>query len=128
MVAPILLAVRPLPLGCLFHSLTGYWCPLCGGTRATFAMLRGDWAAVPAWNPIAPLVLLLLLAVLLRLVYRVLRERIKDPVAALNALLSPREVLVLVSLLGVFMVLRNTPWLQPWLAAYLGPPTAPVWG
>lgn len=128
MVVSARLGVWPLPAGCLFHALTGYWCPLCGGTRATLAMLRGDWAAVPAWNPLAPLVLLFLLLVLVRLVHRVLRDRLREPVAVLNALLSPREVLVAVVVAGVFTVLRNISALQPWLAAYLGPPTLPAWG
>lgn len=28
--------------GCVLNKLTGYYCPGCGGTRATFALLRGD--------------------------------------------------------------------------------------
>ncbi len=91
-------------------------------------MLRGDWSAVPAWNPIAPFVELLLIVLAARLAYRVLRRRLRGVDAVLNALLSPRETMLLVILLGAFMVLRNTPWLQPWLAAGLGPPTAPIWG
>jgi len=33
-----------LPL-CPLHAATGLWCPLCGATRATHAILHGDVAA-----------------------------------------------------------------------------------
>ncbi|SPT52395.1 Protein of uncharacterised function (DUF2752) [Actinomyces bovis] len=112
----------------MFHALTGYWCPFCGGTRATVSLLHGDWAAALGWNPIAPLVELLLIGLAARLVYRVLRERLRGLDRVLDAFMSPREALVLGVAVAVFTVLRNTPWLQPWLAFLLGPPTAPLWG
>ena len=28
--------------GCKFHSITGLYCPGCGGTRAVFSLLRGE--------------------------------------------------------------------------------------
>jgi Protein of unknown function (DUF2752) len=31
-----------LPL-CPFHSMTGLWCPLCGSTRAGYALLHGQF-------------------------------------------------------------------------------------
>lgn len=33
-----LIEVMPL---CAFHTLTGFYCPGCGGTRATYALLSG---------------------------------------------------------------------------------------
>jgi hypothetical protein len=33
---------------CLFHLITGWDCPFCGGTRAGVAFLHGDFAT--AWN------------------------------------------------------------------------------
>ena len=32
-------------LPCPFHSLTGLWCPGCGGQRALFLLLQGDVVA-----------------------------------------------------------------------------------
>jgi hypothetical protein len=42
---------------CPIHSVTGYLCPGCGGTRALAALLHGDVANAIRWN--AMLVVLL---------------------------------------------------------------------
>ena len=42
---PVLYLVDPnsthVPL-CPLHAMTGLWCPLCGATRASHALLHGD--------------------------------------------------------------------------------------
>jgi hypothetical protein len=48
---------------CPFLVLTGWQCPLCGGTRMGAALLHGDLAAAYAFNPLA-LVALTVLGVL----------------------------------------------------------------
>ena len=40
-------------LPCPFHRLTGWWCPLCGGTRMGAALLSGNVPAAFAFNPMA---------------------------------------------------------------------------
>lgn len=37
-------------IGCPFHELTGWWCPGCGATRATWLLLHGDLAGVVRHN------------------------------------------------------------------------------
>lgn len=37
---------------CPSRTLFGVWCPLCGGTRATAALGRGDVPASLAYNPL----------------------------------------------------------------------------
>jgi hypothetical protein len=49
-------------LPCPFRALTGWDCPLCGGTRMGSALLHGDVATAWAFNPVA-LVGLVVLAV-----------------------------------------------------------------
>lgn len=46
----------PTPL-CPLHALTGIPCPTCGMTRATNALLYGDFAGALKWNPLLTLVL-----------------------------------------------------------------------
>ena len=40
---------------CGFHYLTGRPCPLCGMTRALFALAKGHWTAALHFNSLAPL-------------------------------------------------------------------------
>src|SRR5437879_5394971 len=43
---------------CLFRRWAGIPCPLCGMSRATFALARGDWREVFRLHPLAPLLAL----------------------------------------------------------------------
>jgi len=36
---------------CAFYRLTGWYCPGCGGTRALFALLHGDFVRAIVCNP-----------------------------------------------------------------------------
>ncbi len=46
-------AITGIGLPCPFRALTGWQCPLCGGTRMGDALLHGDlWSALLA-NPVA---------------------------------------------------------------------------
>ena len=44
---------------CPLHGITGWWCPGCGATRASYLLLRGDWASAlhfnAMWVVLAPL-------------------------------------------------------------------------
>ena len=42
-----------LLLVCPLHSLTGWYCPACGTTRALLELIRGHWAAALHLNPLA---------------------------------------------------------------------------
>lgn len=39
---------------CMFHRVTGYYCPGCGGTRAVFTFFRGDIARAFKLHPFVP--------------------------------------------------------------------------
>lgn len=48
-----LYATTGIGVVCPFRALTGWDCPLCGGTRTGSALLHGDVAAAFASNPVA---------------------------------------------------------------------------
>ena len=54
----------PLGFPCPLKTLTGLDCPLCGATRATFALLRGDVAAAFDFNALYVIVLPVVVAAL----------------------------------------------------------------
>ena len=37
---------------CIFHRVTGYYCPGCGGTRAVMAFVRGRWFTSFLYHPL----------------------------------------------------------------------------
>jgi hypothetical protein len=95
---------------CMLYTLTGLYCPACGGTRATYDLLHGDVAGAMARNPAVPV---LLVAVLLWLAFRITYRRRHH--AAAPAVPAWVPVAIGVSAL-VFGVLRNIPgwdWLSP---------------
>ena len=55
-----LFATTGIGVPCPFLALTGWRCPLCGGTRMGAALLHGDLAAAYGFNPAALLTLMAL--------------------------------------------------------------------
>lgn len=49
-------SLRPLRLfgPCMVHLLTGFYCPGCGGTRAVYALLQGQFVRSLVLHPIVP--------------------------------------------------------------------------
>ena len=46
---------------CVLYSLTGIYCPACGGTRAAYDLMHGDVAGAFARNPAVPMLLVAVL-------------------------------------------------------------------
>ncbi|OZE92195.1 DUF2752 domain-containing protein [Rhodococcus sp. 15-2388-1-1a] len=92
-------------LPCPFHALTGLWCPGCGTTRALGDLTRGDLAAAASSNVVA--VVLAVGAVAVWALW--LRARWTARPLVLPRINRP-TVILLIALLTVFTVVRNTPW------------------
>ena len=45
------LLVSLFHMPCIFHLLTGLYCPGCGGTRAVKYLLQGDWKNSLIYHP-----------------------------------------------------------------------------
>ncbi len=92
-------------LPCPFHALTGLWCPGCGATRALGDLSRGDIAAAASSNVVA--VVLAIVAVGVWALW--LRARWTGRPLPRPGVDRPKVVVLLV-VLTVFTVVRNTPW------------------
>ena len=103
-----------LPDLCPVHRFTGLWCPLCGGTRATRALLHGNLAEAVGYNPFAPVVEAL--AVLL-----VLRWLAGRRAGGARPFISAREAVAVFAVAGMFAVVRNLPGMWVHLGPLLGP-------
>ena len=102
-------------LACPFHELTGWWCPGCGATRATWLLLHGDLEGVVRHN-------LLYLPALAFLALRWVHTAAPAATGWLpSAVRSPSAipaaaVQLMVAVVVAFTVARNVPafdWLAP---------------
>ena len=85
---------------CPLHATTGWWCPLCGGTRATRALLSGRLATSLHDNALAVPIIVAIAWALAAWAWP--RLRIRLPAAALWSAIG---------FLALFAVLRNLPGL-----------------
>lgn len=72
--APLLLALNKYPV-CAFLGATGQPCPLCGGTRACAAIVKGDFLAAWQFSPSVMPVLVLAFVHTVQLAYEAWRGR-----------------------------------------------------
>lgn len=100
---------------CPFRALTGLDCPGCGGTRALYALTRGDLALAVDHNLVTTLALPLLgvawaLWLAARLGWRA-RPLVVPPTVAYG----------IAAVFATFFVVRNLPWLPfVWLGSGAG--------
>jgi len=95
---------------CLSLTLTGTYCPLCGGLRAVHDLMLGNVAGAFRMNPLVVLGLPLLALAWWRWVRRALRG-IRATVPAVTW-----PAWVTFGVIAAFWVARNVPALQGWLA------------
>ncbi|WP_236263217.1 DUF2752 domain-containing protein [Actinomyces sp. zg296] len=104
-----------MPDLCPLHRLTGFWCPLCGGTRATASVIDGDLATALAYNPFALATEVVAVLLAARWMARRLAGRPGPLVTSAEAIGYG------VACVG-FLILRNLPGMWARVSPLLGPP------
>ena len=104
-----------LPDLCPLHRITGLWCPLCGGTRATRELMHGDLWAAMGYNPYALVLEVVVMVLVARWLLAWLRGQRRP-------LVTGREGILLGVALAVFAVVRNLPGMWVYFGPLLGPP------
>lgn len=97
---------------CIFHRLTGFYCPLCGITRSLTLGINGKLIKAFSHNS---LFYILLVYVLILLLYHYF---IKKQKSNNKILFTKIHITIIISLTGLFWILRNLP-LFPF--SYLAP-------
>jgi len=92
---------------CPFLAVTGLWCPFCGGTRATEALVAGDVTAALGLNLLVVVMVPLVVAEWLRWTAGRARGR---QTSFMNV--STRVLAVATTIAVVYAVLRNLPGLE----------------
>jgi hypothetical protein len=91
--------------GCIVKLLTGFDCPGCGGTRAAWYLLQGDLPAAARHHLMfvfaVPFLIYLYLAWAGNLVFKWRLPQLR---------ITPMTIAMFLGAWGVFMVLRNLPW------------------
>lgn len=90
---------------CAFHLVTGLWCPGCGLTRGTHALLRGDLLGALSVNVFTPLVLVAIVAAWGTWTLRSFGRQVRNPVHRLPRWAGPALLVAFV----VFGIVRNLP-------------------
>ena len=106
-----LYATTGVGVSCPFRVVTGWDCPLCGGTRMGSALLHGDVAAAFAFNPVALVAIAVLgLIGVLWVVETLGGPAVRPPLGLRQRLArtTPRQRLAAFFAVGVvYTVLRN---------------------
>lgn len=96
---------------CVFHELTGLYCPGCGAARAFHALVHGDFLAALDYNPLLVIALPVIIAmIVLEIVGYFCNRR--------YGLFQMWQAVALVTLIVAYTVLRNLP-IEPF--TYLAP-------
>jgi hypothetical protein len=88
---------------CLFHKLTGWNCPSCGGTRSVYALLHGN---IPLALKDNALFVVLLAAAVVRGIWLAVEKFQGQPV---GEFLPAKTLWLLLIVAAIFTVLRNLP-------------------
>ncbi len=104
-------AVSGHGIPCPLRSLTGWECPLCGGTRLGSALLHGDLAAAFGYNPLIFVGLIVLTVVgVLWIVEALGGPRVRPPAriaAALRTMTPTRWLIAGLVLSLIYVLARN---------------------
>jgi hypothetical protein len=93
---------------CPLHAATGLWCPLCGATRATHALLHGDLPAALHDNAIYVIGLPWVMLLWWRW-YQAARLPWTAELNARRGLVRRAALPALIVIAGLFTVIRNLP-------------------
>lgn len=97
---------------CIFHEITGLYCPGCGVTKLTFSLLELDFYQAFRANPL--IFILLILAIIYYLIKIILNKLFK-----INITIPNYVYYILLVITILFGVLRNIPGFEFLISVWL---------
>jgi len=97
---------------CLFHKITGYYCPGCGITRCIFSLLKGHIYEAFMYNQLVFILLPFLIAYIIYITYIYIFNKQNN----INKIIPNYIFIILLIITISFGILRNTnlfPYLKP---------------
>lgn len=95
---------------CVFHVLTGYYCPGCGMTRAILSIIKLDFYQAIRYNALSPMLLALGILYLINFIQNSFFKKKKELV------INKQIILCFLIITLIYGVLRNIPyfvWFAP---------------
>ncbi|MDE6785155.1 MAG: DUF2752 domain-containing protein [Ruminococcus sp.] len=96
-----IMSLAPYLGGCIFHRLTGIWCPGCGNTRSVAAMFEFDFLLALRNNAAIPFLAICLLCLYLELIADISGRKVR---------ILPRKTwiwCIVIMLFVIYYVIRN---------------------
>ncbi len=101
-----------LYLPCVFHEITGLYCPGCGISRMSMSLISFHWSDAFRYNQVLFLLMPVFLLLSISLLIQYIRRGNSKPSQ------RQRQVLIAINvILVIYGVIRNLPWFD-----YLRPP------
>lgn len=101
-----LLIINWIKIPCLFHTITGYFCPGCGMTRSLRCLIKFDIKSAIHYNTLIVLLIPFFAYYTIQLIHYQLKEK---RIVPLDEVYSTKILMLVLLIIIAFGIIRNIP-------------------